>query len=105
MISSSRLILALAVLFFFTFQSKASDELSGQEFLAVAKMAGACGILDETIHFQKTTKMKGGDEFVSRFWATEAARLGLSMQEYSDRCDQAIISYDKLWKAMQSKNE
>jgi len=105
MISTSRLLLVLAVLIFFTFQSQANDELSGQGFLSTAKMAGACGILGEMMHFQKNTKMQGGNEFVSRFWAAEAARLGLSMQEYSDRCDQAIISYDKLWKAMESKIE
>ena len=82
--------------------ANAEGDLSPQGILAVAKIAGACGILDSTIHFQKTTQMPGGDDFISRFWVAEAARLGLSMQEYSDRCNQAIALYDKLWNAMES---
>ena len=79
-------------------QSWAQDEaLSMQGILASAKYAGACGILDSLIQFQKTTKMEGGDEFVSRFWAVEAARLGLTVQELSDNCNQAIAVYDTFW--------
>jgi hypothetical protein len=79
---------------------KPKDEgLSPQGLLSVAKMAGACGIMDSLIHFQKTTKMNGGDDFVSRFWALEATRLGMTVQEYSSKCDSAVLAYDKLWKA------
>jgi len=77
----------------------AQTELSAQGVLATAKFAGACGILDSMITFQKTTRMPGGDEFVARFWAVEATRLGLSVKDMSGRCDQSIIAYDKLWKA------
>lgn len=79
----------------------AQNDLSGQEILAISKMSGVCGILNSMIYFQKTTKMPGGDEFVKRFWSVEAARLGFSMQEYSDHCSQSIEVYDKLWKAME----
>jgi hypothetical protein len=58
--------------------SVAQNELSSQGILAIAKMAGACGILDSMIQMQKTTKMPGGDEFVTRFWSVEAARLGMN---------------------------
>ena len=95
----------LAVAFATSHQVYAKENLSGQEVLATAKIAGACGILDSMIHFQKTTIMEGGDEFVSRFWAVEAARLGLSVQQMSERCDGAISLYDKLWKSMESKSK
>ena len=80
----------------------AEDDLSGQGVMAMSKITGACGILDSMIYFQKTTQMPGGDDFVSRFWVAEAARLGLSMQEYSDRCNKSIAAYNKLWEAMES---
>ena len=80
----------------------AEDDLSVQEFMATSKFAGACGILDSMIYFQKTTQMPGGDDFVTRFWTVEAARLGTSLQEYSDRCNQSIAVYNKLWKAVES---
>jgi hypothetical protein len=82
-----------------TVAASAQNELTAQGMLATAKFAGACGILDSMINFQKTTRMPSGDDFVARFWAVEAARLGLSVKGLSDRCDQSIIAYDKLWKA------
>ena len=85
------------------FQVHANENPSSQEVLATAKIAGACGILDAMIHFQKTTKMNGGDEFVSRFWAVEAVRLGISVQQLSRKCDDAVIRYDKMWKSMEKK--
>lgn len=79
-----------------------ADGQSAQEIMAVSKIAGACGILDSMLHFQKTTKMPGGDEFATRFWVAEAARLGLSIEQYSDQCNKAITTYDKLWKALET---
>lgn len=79
--------------------ASAQNELTAQGMLATAKFAGACGILDSMITFQKTTRMPGGEDFVVRFWAVEAARLGLSVQALSDRCSQSITAYDKLWQA------
>ncbi len=83
----------------------AESELSGQGILSVAKMAGACGIMDSLIQFQKTTKMAGGEEFVTRFWEVEAARLGMSVKQYSDQCNGAISGYGKLWDAAESSTK
>lgn len=79
-----------------------AENIQGQEALAISKMAGACGILSSMGYFQKTTKIPGGDEFIERFWAAEAARLGFSNQEYIDNCSKAIEIYDALWNAMES---
>jgi len=97
------LVLTCVVALSLTAPTPAQTELSARGILATAKFAGACGILDSVINFQKTTRMPGGDDFVTRFWVVEAARLGLSVQALSDRCDQSIMAYDKLWKAGDSK--
>ncbi|MCW8934731.1 MAG: hypothetical protein OQK98_08405 [Gammaproteobacteria bacterium] len=93
------------LLLIFPIQSYSAEGQSAQEFMAVSKITGACGILDSMLQFQKTTKMLGGNEFVSRFWATEAARLGLSMQQYSDQCNSAITTYDKLWAVLEENKK
>ena len=79
------------------------NKLDTLDILIAAKFAGACGILDSTINFQSTTQMQGGDEFVARYWATEAARLGMTMQQYSDQCNKAIRVYSEAYKALESK--
>lgn len=83
----------------FVLPASAQNDLDAQGMLAIAKYTGACGILDSLVTFQKTTRMSGGDEFVARFWTVEAARLGLSVKQLSDRCNQSIAAYEKLWKA------
>lgn len=77
----------------------ANDDVSPRHALAVAKMAGACGVLDSLIQFQKTTRMEGGESFVLRFWKLEAARLGMSVEGLSQRCDESIANYRVLWDA------
>lgn len=95
-----KLVAVVAVASFsITVPATTQNELSAQGKLATAKFAGACGILDSMINVQKTTGIPGGDDFVTRFWAVEAARLGLSVKSLSDRCDQSVIAYEKLWKA------
>jgi len=79
--------------------SPADESIDGQGILAIAKIAGACGILDSMIDFQAKTKMEGGDEFVTRFWQVEAARLGKTVEELSNTCNGAISTYDKFWDA------
>jgi hypothetical protein len=79
--------------------AQSQDKLTPQDILAIAKMAGACGILDSMIQFQNTTRMAGGNEFVTRFWAVEAARLGMSVEQLSDRCTRSINAYDRMWNA------
>ena len=86
----------------FSHAAQATDG-SGQELLAVAKVTGACGILDSMIEFQKTTKMPGGNEFVSRFWSVEAARMGITVAQLSERCNKAVAMYDQLWQALEAK--
>ncbi|MGQ0645613.1 MAG: hypothetical protein ACT4O3_08995 [Elusimicrobiota bacterium] len=82
--------------------ASAKDDLSAQGILAIGKMAGACGILDSMIQFQQTTKLDGGDEFVTRFWSVEAARLGLSVEQLSTKCNQSVSAYGKLWDAAET---
>jgi hypothetical protein len=41
--------------------------------------------------------MEGADEFIVRFWKTEAARLGMTIKEYQAQCQTTISGYDKLW--------
>ncbi len=89
-------IVALALTFSIPCWAK-DDGISVQGMLATSKIAGACGILDSLIHFQKTTKMVGGDEFVTRFWSVEAARQGLTVQQLSERCNKAISAYGTFW--------
>ncbi len=75
----------------------AQSEPPSRHLLSVAKMAGACGILDSMIQLQKTTKLPGGDDFVVRLWSTEAARLGLTVQQLSNTCSRTVATYDRLW--------
>lgn len=46
--------------------------------------------------------MNDGEAFVLRFSEVEAARLGMSVQQLSDKCNQSVSAYDKLWSAAES---
>jgi hypothetical protein len=95
-----RFILALLVLTFsMPVALRAEDTIDPQGILAIAKITGACGIMDEMVSFQKKTKMEGGDDFVFRFWQTESARQGKTVQQMHDDCNKAISAYDFLWKS------
>lgn len=74
-----------------------NDRSTSSNMLAVSKIAGACGVLDSMIRFQKTTGMEGGEAFVVRFWEAEAARLGLSVPELSETCDKAVSAHSSVW--------
>ena len=93
---SALLLVAVAVA---SGDTRAAEPLAPQHLLATAKMAGACGILDSMIQLQRTTKLSGGEEFVTRFWTVEAARLGMTVAQLSDTCTKSIKAYDQLWKA------
>lgn len=101
-----RIFLAImAILFPLSFSIAAEEgAIAPQAHLAIAKIAGACGIMDEMIDFQKKTKMEGGDEFVTRFWQTESARQGKTVEQVSDDCNRSITMYGQLWKAMEPQN-
>jgi hypothetical protein len=77
-------------------QPKQVDPLSIQSLLVVGKGSGACGILHLQLQFQGNTKLEGGDEFIVRFWTTEAARLGKTLEEYAAFCVTTVSAYDKL---------
>jgi hypothetical protein len=77
------------------------EKIDPQAPLAIAKIAGACGIMDEMIDFQKKTQLEGGNEFVTRFWQAESARQGKTVEQMSDDCNKAIAMYGQLWKAME----
>lgn len=72
---------------------------SFQAALASAKFLGGCGILSQMAGFQQSTKMNGGDEFITRFMSTEAARLGVSVEKYMEACRQAGEYYQLLFDA------
>jgi hypothetical protein len=84
---------------------RAEDKIDPQGVLAIAKITGACGIMDEMISFQTKTKMAGGDDFVARFWQAESARQGKTVQQMSDDCNKAIGAYDNLWKSMEPQKQ
>lgn len=81
--------------------ASAEDGFSAQGALAIAKMAGACGILDSLIRFQASTRMPGGEDFVARFWGVEAARLGMTTEQLSAKCDDSIGAYNRIWDAVE----
>ena len=81
----------------------ALDKVDPQGVLAISKIVGACGVLDSLIQFQSATKLAGGDEFVVRFWQTEAARLGYSVDQLSKNCSSSIAAYDRVWNSMEQK--
>jgi len=95
----NKVFVLFVVLFFLIVPQVQSKDVDAQGVLAIAKIAGSCGILDELIDFQSKTKLEGGESFVTRFWSTEAARRGLSVREMSNQCDSAILTYDQLWKS------
>ncbi len=98
------IMITMLALITFSMNAHAGEEVDVQGILAIAKMTGACGIMDSMIKLQTSTKMPGGDEFVTRFWEVEAARLGMTVQEMSDQCDKATISYNELWSFAENSN-
>ncbi|OFW02266.1 MAG: hypothetical protein A3J29_23100 [Acidobacteria bacterium RIFCSPLOWO2_12_FULL_67_14b] len=91
----------IAVLLFTVVTTTAAQtpDLSLQSFLVVGKAAGACGILTQQLTFQETTQMSGGNEFVVRFWTTESARLGMTLEQYAEHCKRSVSAYDKMFQA------
>ena len=69
--------------------------------LVASKFTGMCGALQQMGKFQDATQMQGGDEFISRFINTEAARLGLSIEDFFHRCDLSTKAYNEGLKSAQ----
>ena len=61
--------------------------------LVTAKAAGMCGVFSQMANFQETTKMPGGDEFIVRFFSTEAARLGHTLESFMQQCPVVVSRY------------
>ena len=68
----------LAALLMFSAQAHAqnTDAQAIKVMLVNAKVAGMCGTLKQLSAFQQATQMPGGNDFIVRFFNTEAARLG-----------------------------
>lgn len=64
--------------------------------LVNAKFAGVCGAYKQMADFQAATQMPGGDEFINRFGATETARLGMTIPEFTELCSKAINNYNQM---------
>lgn len=71
--------------------------------LAVSKMAGLCGAVQQMARFQDATQLTGGNDFIYRFVGTEAARLGIDHQLFLKHCEQAIERYDSYVQAISEK--
>jgi len=61
--------------------------------LQAAKVSGMCGVFYQMGKFQDATQLPGGDEFILRFIKTEAARLGLTLEAFLDRCASSTKMY------------
>lgn len=84
--------------------AQAADNTPGaQDVLVLSKMAGVCGVMQQMVAFQQSTKMPGGDEFIARFWRTEFARLGKSQDQFIKECEGSIAAYEKFWNLSESK--
>lgn len=106
MFLKSQIFIAITLLIAsFNVAANAEEKVDPQGVLAIAKITGACGIMDEMISFQKKTKLPGGDDFVARFWQAESARQGKTVQQMSDDCNKAIGAYDNLWKSMEPQKQ
>ncbi|GAA5647887.1 hypothetical protein [Vibrio proteolyticus] len=74
--------------------SEESDQTDDLKLMLIsAKMHGACGLVHQMANFQNSTQLAGGDEFISRFVATELARLNMTGEEFLSSCDKAASYY------------
>lgn len=87
------LILSLAVLS----STNAEEMAEVQKLMAVSKMAGVCGVMQQMGKFQSATKMPNGDAFIERFWQTEFARLGKTQAQFFKECEFSISEYEQFW--------
>lgn len=77
------------------FAQDSSDDLDEVITLFVAaKTTGACGVIQQMMTFQESTKMAGGDEFIARFINTEMARLNITLPDFLRDCQTAIKKYN-----------
>ena len=93
----------LMVLFFACQNAIADDGDFGKKLLVVGKFSGGCGILVQQMIFQESTGLDNGDKFITRFWMAEAARLGMTLEDYSSQCKTVNEEYSRLYGAFDKK--
>lgn len=76
-----------------------------QAILVSAKFLGGCGILSQMAIFQDSTKMAGGNEFIIRFMSTEAARLGMTVDQYMAQCKKSAEIYQLVFDAAEEDSK
>lgn len=82
----------------------ANDENSfAKGLLATGKLTGNCGIFKLQLDFQDNTELKGGEDFLARFWTMEAARLGLSLEEFVNNCHKIVEKYNTYYSMLDDK--
>ena len=91
---SSKYILCFTLLL--TTFAKANEDLSIEQIMAISKISGSCGQLQSQIIFQEQTELKEGEKFVVRYWTTEAARLGHTLESYTAMCIEMLEKYATL---------
>lgn len=74
----------------------------GLELMVLSKFTGLCGSFTQMVAFQEATQMQGGYEFLNRFWATESARLGMTMEEFGTQCGASIKRYHETYNILES---
>ena len=95
-----KLIIALALLSASSVSyANASEEQEpenlGMSVLNVGRVTGICGILNRQLDFQYSMNVKGGDNFIQRFWIVESARWNLSSKRFQESCPLLIEKYNK----------
>ncbi|MCD1125341.1 hypothetical protein LPW36_04760 [Jinshanibacter sp. LJY008] len=73
-----------------------SDMKAFNDAIVNARFAGTCAAYKQMADFQTATQMPGGDEFINRFGATEVARLGMTIPEFTALCEKAINNYNTM---------
>ena len=77
------------------------DKQAFKVMLVNAKIAGMCGTLKQLSAFQQATQMPGGNDFIVRFFNTEAARLGKNLQSLMGQCQNATKTHAEMMKLFQ----
>ena len=78
-----------------------TDAQAIKVMLVDAKVAGMCGTLKQLSAFQQVTQMPGGNDFIVRFFNTEAARLGKNLETMFSQCQNAAKTYAETMKLFQ----
>ncbi|MBO6811717.1 MULTISPECIES: hypothetical protein [Marinobacter] len=96
-------LLAIA-LFSFSLSAQESEDGANlaKRMLVTGKMSGGCGIMQLQIQYQQNTGLEGGTNFIVRFWTAEAARLGMTLDEYAGQCRRVVENYQEFYEMFDS---